>query len=121
MRKYLFVNKICICVVNLSVAPFPNAVRSTANILDLLSGSRNSNIAGPEGQSPDDACERPTINTAHVRSQESKISTVELVKDENFDSNQIVSHCYEGKRLVIFYCTFVVSFDHALLFYVKNS
>lgn len=82
-----------------SVAPFPNAVRSTASILDLLSGSSSSNKAFPEVQSPDDACVRPTISTAHMRSQEAKRSTVELVKDENFDSNQIVSHCYKGKRV----------------------
>jgi hypothetical protein len=121
MRKYLFVNEVHFCVVNLAVAPFPNAVRSTSSILDLLSGSSNSNTAGLEGQSPDDACARPTISTAHVRSQESKRNTVELVKDENFDNNQIVSHCYKSKRLVIFYHTFVVHFDHALLFYLKNS
>lgn len=121
MRKYLFVNEVHFCDVNLAVAPFPNAVRSTASVLGLLSGSRNSNTAGPQGQSPDDACARPTISTAHVRSQESKRSTVELVKDENFDSDQIVSHCYKSKRLVIFYNTFIVCFDRALLFYLKNS
>jgi len=120
MRKYLFVNEVHFCVVNLAVTPFPNAVRSTANILDLLSSSSNSNTAGPEGQSPDDACARPTISTAHVRSQESKRNTVELVKDENFDSNHIVSHCYKSKRLVIFCHTFVVCFDCALLFYLKK-
>jgi len=105
MRKYLFVNEVHFYVVNLAVASFPSAVRSTASILELLSG--NSNTAGPEGQSPDDACARPTISTAHVRSQESKRNTVELVKDENFHSNQIVSHCYKSKRLVIFCHTFV--------------
>jgi hypothetical protein len=102
MKKYLFVNGIHFCVVCLAVTPFPNAVRSTASILDLLSGSSNSNTAGPEGHSPDDACARPTISTAHARSQESKRKTVELVKDENFDSNQIVSHSNKSKRLVIF-------------------
>lgn len=121
MGKYLFVNEVHSYVVNLAVASFPNAVRSTSSILDLLSGSSNSNTVGPEGQSPDDACARPTISTAHVRSQESKRNTVELVKNENFDSNQIVSHCYKSKRLVIFYHTFVVCFDRALLFYLKNS
>lgn len=118
-KKVLFVNKFHIYVVNLAVAPFPNAVRSTACILDLLSGSSNSNTVGPEDQSPDDACTRPTINTAHVKSQEPKRSTVELVKDDNFDSNQIVSHCFDTKRLVIFCHTFVVCFDCALLFYLK--
>jgi len=121
MIKCLFVNEVHFCVVNLAVALFPNAVRSTANILDLLSGSSNSNTAGPEGQSPDDACARPTTSTSHVRSQESKRNTVDLVKDENFDSNQIVSHRYKSKRLVIFYHTFVVCFNCALLFYLKNS
>jgi hypothetical protein len=121
-KKVLFVNKFHICVVNLAVAPFPNAVRSTASIIDLLNGSSNSNsnTAGPEDQSPDDACARPTINTAHVKSQEPKRSTVELVKDENFDSN-LVSHCFSTKRLVIFCHTFVVCFDCTPLFYLKNS
>jgi hypothetical protein len=119
MRKYLFSNEVHFCVIDLAVAPFPNAVRSTANILDLLSGSSNSNAAGPEVQSPDDAFARHTISTAHVMSQESKRSTVELVKDENFDNNQIVPHCYKSKRLVIFYHTFVVRFDCALLFYLE--
>jgi hypothetical protein len=118
IRNYLFVCKVHVYVANLAVAPFPNAVRSTASILDLLSGSSSSNKAFPEVQSPDDACVRPTISTAHMRSQEAKRSTVELIKDENFDSNQIVSHCYKGKRLVIFYHTFVVRFDCALLFYL---
>jgi len=117
MRKYLFVNEVHFYVVNLAAAPFPSAVRSTASILELLSGS---NTAGPEGQSPDDACARPTISTAHVRSQESKRNAVELVKDENFGSSQIVSHCYKSKRLVIFYHTFVVCFDCALLFYLEK-
>jgi hypothetical protein len=102
MKKYLFINEVHFCFVYLAVAPFPNAVRSTASILDLLSGSSNSNTAGPEGQSPDDACARPAISTAHVRSQESKRNTVELVKNENFDSNQIVSHSCKSKRLVSF-------------------
>jgi hypothetical protein len=104
-EKFLFVHKFHICAVNLAVAPFPNAVRSTACILDLLSGG-SSNAAVPEVQSPDDACARPTISTAHVRSQKAKGSTVALVKDENFDSSQVASDCYKGKRLVIFYHTF---------------
>lgn len=107
IRNYLFVHKVHVCVVNLAVAQFPNAVRSTASILDLLSGS-SSNTVVPEVQSPDDACARPIVSTAHVRSQEAKRSIVELVKDENFDSNQIVSHSYKSKRLVIFCHTFVV-------------
>lgn len=121
IRKYLFVNEVHFYVVNLAVTPFPKAVRSTASILDLLSGSSNSNTAGPEGQSPDDACVGPTISTANVRSKESKRNTVELVEDENCGSNQIVSHCYKSKRLVIFCHTLVVCFDCAVLFYLKND
>ncbi|XP_021937770.1 DNA repair and recombination protein RAD54B-like isoform X3 [Zootermopsis nevadensis] len=84
-----------------NAAPFPNAIRSTESVLDLLSGSR---IADAEDVSLDDACSDHVIpktssSTVHVMSQEDRASSVRFLTDENFNSNQITSQCYKGKRL----------------------
>jgi hypothetical protein len=90
------------CAVNFSAAPFPNAIRSTASVLDLLSGSRT---AYPEDGSLD-ACAEHVIAVPSSRkemSQEDKATSAQLLKDEDFASSQISSQCYEGKRLAAYY------------------
>jgi hypothetical protein len=108
MRIYLLVHNLHICAVNVSAAPFPSAIRSTASVLDLLSGSRT---ADPEDGSLDNACAEhviavPSNRTVCAMSQEDKTSSVQLLKDENFDSNQFTFQCYKGKRLVTYYYMF---------------
>jgi hypothetical protein len=105
VRSYSLVHSFHICVVNLSAAPFPNAIRSTACVLDLLSGS---NRADPECGSLDDACAEhiiavPSSQTVHAASQEDKTRSVQLLKDKIFDSKQFTSQCYKHKRLVAYY------------------
>ncbi|XP_033606258.1 DNA repair and recombination protein RAD54B isoform X3 [Cryptotermes secundus] len=84
-----------------SAAPFPNAVRSTANILDLLSGSRTASPG--DGSLNDDYAgdmiSVSSISTACAMSREAKASSVHVLKAENVDRNQIISQRYKGKRL----------------------
>jgi hypothetical protein len=48
----------------------------------------------------------PSIGTACTMSQEAKASSVQLLKAENVDKNEIISQHYKGKRLVIYYHIF---------------
>jgi hypothetical protein len=91
-------------VVNLSAAPFPNAIRSTASILDLLSGSRAASpVDKSAGGCTGDMTAASSISTACALSREAKASSLQPLKDENVDRNKIFSQHYKGKRLVI-YC-----------------